>query len=255
MSKKQDETEELKHELSQEEALEAPPAAPLSIDHRQRFGRRSETWCNFLFFVGMAIAVACVLLGYLLEDTIKNTSLDALREKSSAQMGLFFLFAFGTPLGFVIMLVSSLWYSARRQSNLVLYTLSAVFFLSFTISIPHIFGRNISSAYFGAGGFTILFCIIVTFWYWKKYRASLTTSHKVPLDIKAMGYLCFAMAAWNICGFGGPPSFALYPEKMLQLGTHAFAVGQLKAIMAYLVMGWLLTAWGMFKTYRLRHYR
>lgn len=228
----------------------------LSISNsRKLLSRSNQRTCNLLFLLGACIAVGCVLLGYVLEDTIKNTSLDALRQQSPKDMGLFFVFAFGTPLGFVIMLVSAMWYSAKRFSNIGVYAASAAAFLSFIILIPHAFGREISATYFGMGGYIILACIIVTFWFWKKYRSALTTSQKAPVDLQAMGYLCFAMAAWNLCGFGAAPSFALYPEKMIEYGTQPFAVGQLKAIQAYLVCGWLFTTMGMYKSYRLKHYR
>jgi hypothetical protein len=70
------------------------------------------------------------------------------------------------------------------------------------------------------------------------------------LDLQAIGYFCFALAAWNSCGFGSVPSFALFPEKMIALGTRDFAVGQLKSIMAFFVLGWLFTMLGFFKASR-----
>ena len=60
----------------------------------------------------------------------------------------------------------------------------------------------------------------------------------------------FALAAWNMCGFGGAPSFALFPEKMLTHDSQAFAIGQLKSVMAFIVLGWLFTALGFFMAAR-----
>lgn len=237
------------------EAAEVTVDAVGVLNSRQRLGVSNQRLCKLLFLLGVCIAVGCVFLGYVLEDTLKNTSLDALRANSPKDMGLFFVFAFGTPLGFVTMLVSALWYSARRFSSIGLYVITAGVLLSFPVFIPHAFGRNISTTYFGVGGYIILTCIVVSFWYWRKYRSVLTTYHKFPSDLKAMGYLCFAMAAWNICGFGAAPSFGLYPEKMIEYGTQPFAIGQLKAIMAYFVCAWIFTAIGMYKDYRLKHYR
>ncbi|MDH5326982.1 MAG: hypothetical protein OEZ68_14420 [Gammaproteobacteria bacterium] len=250
--------------MSKEIAAHDEEADPLEEDavyHREitAKGSSGNRWDGYrlspwLFFIGVVIAVACVQLGYVVQDTLQNTSLEAMRNKP-ADMGLFFVFAFGTPLGFALMVISALWFSAKRSSNLGLYVVTALFLLSFPVLVPHAFGRSISGAYFGTGGYIILTCVIISFWFWMKYRSALTTSYKAAADLQAMGYLCFALAAWNLCGFGAAPSFALYPEKMLQHGSQPFAIGQLKAIMAYFVCAWVFTAAGMYKSFRLKRYR
>ena len=48
----------------------------------------------------------------------------------------------------------------------------------------------------------------------------------------------------HTCGFSAAPSFGLFPEKMLEYGVRPFAIGQAKVIMAYFVLGWILTAIG-----------
>ncbi len=61
--------------------------------------------------------------------------------------------------------------------------------------------------------------------YWK-FEAARTAA-----DLQAGGYLWFAVAAWNLCGVGGMPSFALYPQKMLSFDSQFFAVAQMKVVM------------------------
>ena len=65
-----------------------------------------------------------------------------------------------------------------------------------------------------------------------------------------MGYLCFALAAWNLCGVGVIPGMALYPEKMLALEPRFFAVAQMKAVMAFFLLGWIFTVIGIRKFIR-----
>ena len=93
-----------------------------------------------------------------------------------------------------------------------------------------------------------LVCMVVSFWYWSKCRATLTQQARLVSDIKALGYLCFGLAAWNTCGLASMPSLGLYPETMLAQGMRPFAIGQAKAIMAYFVLGWLFTALGFYKS-------
>ena len=40
-------------------------------------------------------------------------------------------------------------------------------------------------------------------------------------------------------------SFAVYPEKMIALNAIPFAVGQLKAVMALFILGWIFTVLGL----------
>ena len=96
----------------------------------------------------------------------------------------------------------------------------------------------------------ILLLAAASIYYWGSYRARQPANRHAALDLQAIGYLCFALAAWNSCGFGSVPSFALFPEKMIELGTRDFAVGQLKSIMAFFVLGWLFTTLGFFKAAR-----
>ena len=74
-------------------------------------------------------------------------------------------------------------------------------------------------------------------------------------DLQGAGYLCFAISAWNLCGIGGMPSFALEPTRMLALGSRSFAVGQMKVVMALLVLGWFFTALGYRKARREQEYK
>ena len=107
-----------------------------------------------------------------------------------------------------------------------------------------------SPTYFGTGGISILVLAAATIYFWGSYRARQPASRHTALDLQAIGYLCFALAAWNTSGFGDAPSFALFPEKMIALDAHGFAVGQLKSIMAFFVLGWLFTMLGFFKAAR-----
>jgi hypothetical protein len=82
-------------------------------------------------------------------------------------------------------------------------------------------------------------------WHWGRFRLRLNDAKREAADWQGLGYLSFALAAWNLCGFGGMPGFAVYPQKMIELNAIPFAVGQLKAVMALFILGWVFTVLGL----------
>ena len=208
-----------------------------------------------LFIIGVVVMVVTVMQGFFLEREMIATMMRHVQQIRTAGMpprspimGRVFLFAFGFPIGLVILYIASLMINRERASKIRASLGIGFLLLSVVAFTPRIFGWETSNSYFGIGGFLILGLIVTTFWFWSRYRLGLNPALKRAADFKALGYLCFGIAAWNICGFGNAPSFALFPEKMLEHGIRPFAIGQLKAIMAYLVLGWMFTAIGFFKS-------
>jgi hypothetical protein len=203
-----------------------------------------------LFTAGAVVMVGMMFLGYSIEDELTTYGMKALEQRRDPVMGLVFLFAFGFPLGIVATMAGALVMGKTAILKVGVLALCAVVLVSLAALVPAVFGRDIQGAYFGTGGITILISIVVSFWYWAQYRAGLTPTARNAADIKALGYLCFGLAAWNTCGLASLPSFGLYPETMLAQGMRPFAIGQAKAIMAYFVLGWLFTAAGFYKATR-----
>jgi hypothetical protein len=167
-----------------------------------------------------------------------------------AGMVLAMAFFFSFPVGLVICLMGAVTMSRSLTGRIWPFALLAIPGIAVVILVPMVFGRGLSASYFGIGGVSILMLSAATIYYWGVYRSRQPGSRHAALDLQAIGYLCFALAAWNICGFGSVPSFALFPEKMIALGSRDFAVGQLKSIMAFFVLGWLFTMLGFFKASR-----
>ena len=201
-----------------------------------------------LFSAGAVLMVAMMFLGYSIEDELTTYGMKVLEERRDPVMGLVFLFAFGFPLGIVATMAGAVLMSKSPLLKVAVISLSGMGLVSLAALVPAIFGREINGIYFGAGGITILISMVVSFWYWSQYRASLGVTARSATDIKALGYLCFGLAAWNTCGLASLPSFGLYPETMLAQGMRPFAIGQAKAIMAYFVLGWLFSAVGFYKS-------
>jgi len=207
---------------------------------QDRFGKS-------LFILGALIMILAVGLGMNIDDTASTMGIETMKKTDSGMLVLLMVFAFGFPLGVVLLAVGAVMIGGKLFSRYINLLIGAGLLLSMVVLVPMLFTREMSATYFGIGGVSILCLIVITAWFWSHYRLNLIERDRDILDIKGIGYLCFALAAWNLCGFAGLPSFALYPEKMLEFGARPFAIGQLKAIMAYLVLGWAATAYGYYR--------
>lgn len=221
---------------------------------------RNQKKALILFVVSTIFMVVTVISGLFIERELLGKVMSYLQQ-DQLPIGIFHprilgrvaLFAFGFPLGLVALFGSCLKRSEERSSRIRLLVGIGLILFSLVVLVPKIFGRETSNAYFGIGGFVILGSIIVTYWFWARYRISLDPVLRPAADFRALGYLCFGLSAWQICGFSSAPSFALFPEQMLELGVRPFAIGQLKTIMAYFVIGWIFTAIGFYKSATMKH--
>lgn len=204
-------------------------------------------WCNpsglIMFAVGAGLMIAAVALGYGIQPDVAKLGMEAYHEQSGVMgSARFVLFTFGFPLGVGIVAIGALRGGGTPWRRLVWFGALVVCGVSAAVLVPLLFGRSLGGAFFGTGGILILVLVLVTTWFWGARRAKLPQGARTSADLQGGGYVCFAMAAWNLCGVGDMPSFALAPDTMLAVGSQPFAVGQMKAIMALLVLGWALTA-------------
>ena len=204
-----------------------------------------------IFFVGLALMALSAVMGKVLQSRFFEVGMTGFQQDHGlAGMVLAMAFFFSFPVGLVICLMGAVTMSRSLTGRIWPFALLAIPGIAVVILVPMVFGRGLSASYFGIGGVSILMLSAATIYYWGVYRSRQPGSRHAALDLQAIGYLCFALAAWNICGFGSVPSFALFPEKMIALGSRDFAVGQLKSIMAFFVLGWLFTMLGFFKASR-----
>ena len=201
-----------------------------------------------VFFVGFVIMALSVVTGKVLQPQFYEhgiTEFQQVYDLTGMTPAMLFFFSF--PVGIVMCLVGAITMRRSLTGRAWPYALLVIPAVAIVVLVPSFFGRELSATYFGVGGISILVLVAAAIFFWGSYRAQQPTSRHAALDLQAIGYLCFALAAWNLCGFGSMPSFALFPEKMIALDTRAFAIGQLKSIMAFIVLGWLFTTLGFFK--------
>jgi hypothetical protein len=210
-----------------------------------------------LFIAATLVMISTVSIGFFVEREMLAGIMFYIQQKTLPPFGEFYpyqllltvLFAFGLPLGVLFLLIFVVRrlevHPIRRRRLIVAGVL--LFFLA--ILIPALFGRETSKWFFGTGGFAIMTGILLTFWFISLHMVALRKEIRSGLEFKILGYVCFGMVTWHICGFSNAPGFAMFPDKMIEFGVQPFAIGQLKSVMAYMVFGWLFTAIGHYKSY------
>lgn len=198
-----------------------------------------------VYLFGVALMIGDVFYGRQIQPEVTQLGIVGMQAKygDSGVLKLL-LFAFGLPLGMGVSLLGAALFGGTANSRAGRIGALGLLLVLLPILTPGIFGTQHSPAYFGYGGMVILVLVAVALWFWGQYRLHVPHALRSAADLQGLGLLAFALAAWNLCGFAGMPSFALNPEKMIALNAIPFAVGQLKAIMALFILGWILTALG-----------
>lgn len=199
-----------------------------------------------LYLIGVAVMIGDVVYGRQIQDQVAALGIAGIQARNGDAGGLKLLaFAFLFPLGVAVSLLGAALFAGTARSRAGRLGGLALFVVLVPILAPGAFGTHHSPDYFGSGGMLILALVAASVWHWGRYRMRLNDAKREAADWQGLGYLAFALAAWNLCGFGGMPSFAVYPQKMIELNAIPFAVGQLKAVMALFILGWVFTMLGL----------
>jgi hypothetical protein len=205
-----------------------------------------------LFLFGVAVMIADVVYGTQIQDEVSTLGIAGILARSGAIGGLkLLLFAFAFPVGTGLSLLGAALFGGTAQTRAGRIGGLVLLVILVPLLVPGAFGARHSPAFFGYGGMAILALVALAMWFWGKYRLRLSEVARPAADWQGLGLLAFALAAWNLCGFGGMPGFAVYPEKMIALKAVPFAVGQLKAVMALFILGWIFTVLGLRRAARL----
>lgn len=205
--------------------------------------RRGSTIGWLLFFGGLAIMAGGIVIGFLIEEELQASGMHRMvGPDANPNPGMALLFGFGFPAGLLLTALGAVLQGASAPRTVLLFCTFGVFVVLSAGWLPAVLGRAPDAAYFGMGGLTILFCVSLVFWQWARLRCMAPSAIIPALDLLGGALSCFAVAAWNLCGSAAMPSFLLEPDKVIELGTLAFAIGQMKTVMALTVAGWVLAA-------------
>lgn len=210
---------------------------------------KAATRGALLFAVGAVLMSGAVVLGKFFLPEAQH---GVVPMTELLHLPKFILFAFGFPLGVGLALWGAALGGGADGRRALLFGAAAAVGPVVMLAIPVVAGVADSPVYFGVGGVTLLLLILLTLAGWGFYRSRLPRTVRSAGDLQAVGYCCFALAAWTVCGVGGMPGFALYPDRMQQLQTHFMAIVNLKAAMAFFILGWLFTLLSFYHTGRRR---
>jgi hypothetical protein len=208
-------------------------------------GKTSRTVGWILFIVG---ALYMLGLGWLYSWWV----VPATREAGPAfiQDLVGFIWALAVPLGSVLVLLGAALLAQVERRLFWLLVVGSFIFAAWralgTTSrmLPQLFG-------IGGGLITLFFLGLI--WSWVKTRPSLSGPEKTGSDLRAIGYLFFVVAAWDLCGLLGIPTFLLRPEQAQSFAISAStAIGMASTILVLLVLGWAFMFFGQWVTARAR---
>jgi hypothetical protein len=201
-----------------------------------------------IFCIGSLLMIMATITGKMVIPEASKLGAAAYWHTSQIlEKVLFAFFALGFPLGSVIMLIGAKYFSEPVKKKLFLFIASAFGITLLPVLIILIFGINTSPLFFGFGGSIITLLFLLVGWNWGEFRAGLSKDEKKATDFQMLGYLFFALAAWQICAVGGVPGFALYPEKMIAFESQPIAVAQMKITMVTFILAWVFTLLGLRK--------
>jgi len=196
------------------------------------------------FVAGALLAWGSVLLGNSLQAELRTLPLAQLMQEPGLEALRVLGFAFGLPLGLGLSVLGALLGSESSPRRLLAWMGVILVLVPAALLAPGLWGRESSAGFFGIGGSGILLLVLGLIWLWGRYRARVLPQVRTGVDLQGMGYLCFALAAWNLCGAAAMPGFALEPERMMAMGSQTFAVGQMKTVMSLFLLGWLVSLLG-----------
>ena len=207
--------------------------------------RRRQRQGEVILAIGILAMVAIVIYGEFLQAELNLRGVAGM-EAAYGPLGLarVLVFALGFPLGIALTFMGAALFTATDR-RAPLYSLLVALVAASAPLLYGILGNHTSAWYFGGGGIVLMALIALSAWWWGNYRARVPESVRATVDLQGAGLACFAVAAWNLCGAGAMPGFALFPERLLELDSRGFAVGQMKVVMAFLVLGFLFSALGL----------
>jgi hypothetical protein len=153
-----------------------------------------------------------------------------------------FIWALAVPLGSFLVLLGAALIAEVERRVFGLLVVGSIAFAAWRV-----FGTTsqMLPALFGIGGGLITLFFLGLVWSWVRTRPTLSGPAKTGSDLRAVGYLFFVVAAWDLCGLLGSPTFLLRPEQAQQFAIPpASAISMASTILVLLVLGWAFMFFG-----------
>jgi len=196
-----------------------------------------------VILVTICIALLCytVLGGAWMKPELGRLGMNGfLAEKGAAGGVALYLWLFSLPLAMIAGAIGVALGVRVPAGRVWAFGVVSLLVLIFPLGVAAAIGKSVG-AIFGTGGILIEVFLLLLLWFWARERVTLKGRQALAADLRLAGYVFFAFAAWDLCGLGAQPIYALSPEKMIQFGMRPLALQMMYGILAYLVVGWGLT--------------
>ena len=194
-----------------------------------------------LWIIGIILILLALTVGKSIEGQLATTGMPnfGAGEASPAQLAAL-VFAFAFPLGFALCAMGLMRPGPGAGLASIAAAVGAALTVTAPVLVPLLLGRELVSHHFGAGGIAITVAALGCFWFLGRLRRGIPIRFTPAVDLATLGLLCFIASAWNLCGSAAMPSFLLMPERLIEVQSLPFAIGQMKSVLAQLVAGWTL---------------
>ena len=154
---------------------------------------------------------------------------------------LLLYFTAGLPLGAILLAAGGArFYPAAKSPAPVLLPLLAIEAVYFIFhSVRYNFDFGLPTLVFGVMGCLLLLLFFGQVWYWARRRPGLRASRQRVADLQLGAGLSFIAAAWQACGLGSAPGFAIRPALAVALANQSFIYGQVLAIQVFMALGFV----------------
>lgn len=189
----------------------------------------------------VAMLLYTVLAGAWIKPDLGRLGMDGFIAEKGAIGGLtLYLWLFSLPLAMILGVLGVMINVRAPAGRIWACGAAGVLVLIVPLAVGGFIGESVP-AIFGTGGVLIEVFLLLLLWFWAKERATLKGRQALAADLRLAGYMFFAFVAWDLCGIGSQPVYALHPEKMIEFGMRPLALQMMYGMLTYFVIGWGLT--------------
>lgn len=204
---------------------------------------RHSLWPGVLMVAGgllLVLSVPIIIILFREELAKQNPRALLTMWYGAGGLALLYLTA-GLPLGAILLAAggSSL-YPASESARRVLLPLLGIYLVYFAYhAIRLMIDLHLPFGLFAVTGFIFIALFLTLVGVWARKRPRLKPYRQRIVDLQLGAGLCFFSSAWQSCGLGGAPGFAMYPEIMQKIGNQSFVAGQAFAVKFFIVIGFV----------------
>lgn len=168
---------------------------------------------------------------------------------SDALSGLLgFIWGLSVPLGVFIVAIGAALVARVERRVFWMLVLLLVLFTAWRITGT---SSQMIPALFGVGGGLITLFFLGSTWHWARTRPMLNGAGKTGSDLRMVGFIFFAVTAWELCGIFGMGNYVLRPDLADKFSVPiSSTINAASGVLVLLVLGWGFTYFGQLISHR-----